>query len=142
MCAKVMVYRSVSSEHRNNIDIPAWLSLLIVFAVSASIPASLVFFSSDYLSSERGFADGGDMYSHITEALYIKEQFQCGETNLWYDSVTLGYPMYIAYQPLPSLVAATTMVIFERYVQSSHLFNFAFFHFEKKRMVLVLVQSN
>lgn len=105
---------------KQNNDIPSWLSLFIVASVSASVPLSVVLFSSKYLTSETGFADGGDMYSHITEALYIKEQFQLGKTDLWYSGVTLGYPILMAYQPLPCLITAITMIAAERCV---HLFS-------------------
>lgn len=95
-------------------DIPRWLSLIIVLAASASIPLALLYHSSNYLTSAFGLADGGDMYSHFTEALHLKQQLQQGKTDLWYDGVTLGYPIFLAYQPLPCCVTATFMAMLER----------------------------
>lgn len=95
-------------------DIPRWLSLIIVLAASASVPLALLHHSSNYLTSAYGLADGGDMYSHFTEALHVKQQLQRRETDLWYDGVTVGYPIFLAYQPLPCSITAAFMALLER----------------------------
>ena len=79
----------------------------------ASWPLYLYFTTTqDILYASEGFADGGDLYSHFTEANYIKEALQKGITNFWFSDATLGYPLITAYQPLPGFFVAIFMVLF------------------------------
>ncbi|XP_068686383.1 uncharacterized protein [Montipora foliosa] len=94
-------------------DIPLWLSLLILFSVSLSLFLALVLNSNPYLTSTTGYADGGDMYSHQVEALYLKELLQNGSTDLWFDEITLGYPFLLAYHPFPCLFTSVLMILTE-----------------------------
>ena len=77
-------------------------------------PLSVFYNNPRYLYASEGFADGGDLYSHFTEANYIKEALQKGITNFWFSDATLGYPLITAYQPLPGFFVAIFMVLFER----------------------------
>lgn len=94
-------------------DIPQWFSLLIVLSVSSSVFLGLAINCNPYLTSETGYADGGDMYSHQIEILYLKEILQSGATDFWFDEVTLGYPLFLAYSPFPCLVTSITMILTE-----------------------------
>ncbi len=87
----------------------------IVAITCLATPISVLFHSPKYLYSPIGFADGGDMYSHIAEAIHLKELLQNGTTNFWFDQVSLGYPMFTAYQPLPCFFVAFVMALFDRY---------------------------
>ena len=109
--------RVVSSQEvytkTREIDIPRWLSLLVLISVSLSLFLALGLNSNPYLTSRTGFADGGDMYSHQVEALYLKELLQSGTTDLWFDEVTLGYPFFLAYHPFPCLFTSSLMMLTE-----------------------------
>lgn len=94
-------------------DIPQWLSLLVLFSVSISLFLALVLNSNPYLTSKSGYADGGDMYSHQVEALYLKELLRNGTTDLWFDEITLGYPFFVAYHPFPCLFTSSLMFLTE-----------------------------
>lgn len=98
---------------REAVDLPKWLAYLTVFTVSLSVPVTLYVNGSNYLTSTTGFADGGDMYSHITEALHVKTVLQRGITDFWFSDVTLGYPMFLAYHPLPCLLVGSLMAVTE-----------------------------
>lgn len=100
-----------TTDERDNI--PQWLSLLIVLSVSSTIFLALVLNCNPYLTSEIGYADGGDMYSHQIEILYLKELLQSGATDFWFDEVTLGYPFFLAYNPFPCLVTSILMILTE-----------------------------
>lgn len=100
-------------EEVTEVDIPRWLSLLVLFSVSSSVFLALVLNANPYLTSTSGYADGGDMYSHQVEALYLKELLQRGTTDLWFDEVTLGYPFFLAYHPFPCLFTSSLMVFTE-----------------------------
>lgn len=111
-----MSHQSLSAcqESTTEVDIPRWLSLLIVeFSVSSSVFLALVLNSNPYLTSATGYADGGDMYSHQVEALYLKELLQSGATDFWFDEVTLGYPYFLTYHPFPCLFTSILMILTE-----------------------------
>lgn len=107
--------RSPSGQEANTEaeDIPQWLTLLVLFSVSSSLFLALALNSNPYLTSTSGYADGGDMYSHQVEALYLKELLQNGTTDLWFDEVTLGYPYFLAYHPFPCLFTSSLMILTE-----------------------------
>ena len=77
-------------------------------------PLSIFYHNPRYLYSSEGFADGGDLYSHFTEANHIKETMKNFDTNFWFRQAALGYPMFTAYQPLPGFFIAICMLLFER----------------------------
>jgi hypothetical protein len=47
---------------------------------------------------------GNDNSSHYAEITYIAELLRLGETDFWFDQTNLGYPLFLAYQPAPSLL--------------------------------------
>ena len=100
-------------DSQTEFDIPHWLSFIVLFSTSSSFFFSLVSNSNPFLTSNTGYADGGDMYSHQVEALYLKELLQSGTTDLWFDELTLGYPLFLAYHPLPCLLNASLMILGE-----------------------------
>ena len=100
-------------DSQREFDIPHWLSFVVLFSTSSSFFFSLVSNSNPFLSSNTGYAHGGDMYSHQVEALYLKELLQSGTTDLWFDELTLGYPLFLAYHPLPCLLNASLMILAE-----------------------------
>ena len=51
------------------------------------------------------------MYSHQVEALYLKELLESGTTDLWFDELALGYPIFLAYALLPCLLNASFMIL-------------------------------
>ena len=53
------------------------------------------------------------MYSHQVEALHLKELLESGTTDLWFDKSALGYPIFLAYAPLPCLLNASFMILGE-----------------------------
>ena len=53
------------------------------------------------------------MYSHQVEALYLKELLKRGTTDLWFDELAWGYPIFLAYAPLPCLLNASFMILGE-----------------------------
>ena len=100
-------------EVTTEFDIPQWLSSLILSSVSFSLFLALALNSNPYLTSNTGYASGGDMYSHQVETLYLKELLQSGTTDLWFDEVTLGYPFFLAYHPFPCLFTSSLMIVTE-----------------------------
>ena len=100
-------------DSHTEFDIPLWLSFVVLISTSSSFFFSLVSNSNPFLTSNTGYADGGDMYSHQVEALYLKELLQGGTTDLWFDELTLGYPFFLAYHPLPCLLNASLMILGE-----------------------------
>ena len=79
-------------------------------------PLSVIYHNPRYFFTSEAFADGGDLYSHFTEAHYIKETLRNGGTNFWFSHAALGYPLITAYQPLPGFFVAICMLCFERYI--------------------------
>ena len=100
-------------DSQTEFDIPHWLIFIVLFSTSSSFFFSLVSNSNPFLTSNTGYAHGGDMYSHQVEALYLKELLQSGTTDLWFDELTLGYPFFLAYHPLPCLLNASLMILAE-----------------------------
>ena len=87
---------------------------LVVIITCMITPFSVIYHNPRYFFSSEGFADGGDLYSHFTEANFIKETIQNGGTNFWFSHSALGYPMFTAYQPFPEFFIAVCMLFFER----------------------------
>ena len=90
------------------------LGTIVMTITSLLTPLTVLYHNPRYLFSMTGFADGGDMYSHFAEAVHVKEQMENGIFNFWFDQVSLGYPMFTAYQPLPCFLIASLMTVFQR----------------------------
>ena len=73
-----------------------------------------------------GFFDGvplgDDNSSHYAEISYIAELLRLGETDFWFDQTNLGYPLFLAYQPAPSLVMGALTALLEPLVAPMLLF--------------------
>eukprot|EP00794_Sanderia_malayensis_P011056 gene11056-12223_t len=63
----------------------------MVVITCLAVPLSLIYYNPSYLLSETGYADGGDMYSHIIEAIHLKERLENGASDFWFDKVSLGF---------------------------------------------------
>ncbi|CAH3185178.1 unnamed protein product, partial [Porites lobata] len=113
-------------DSQTEFDIPLWLSFVVLISTSSSFFFSLVSNSNPFLTSNTGYADGGDMYSHQVEALYLKELLQGGTTDLWFDELTLGYPFFLAYHPLPCLLNASLMILGELFISPLLMFRWMF----------------
>ena len=107
------IARDGQEDSQTEFEIPHWLSFVVLTFTSSSFFFSLVSNSNSYLTSNTGYAHGGDMYSHQVEALYLKELLQSGTTDLWFDELTLGYPFFLAYHPLPCLLNVSLMILGE-----------------------------
>ena len=73
-----------------------------------------------------GFFDGvplgDDNSSHFAEINYIAELLRLGETDFWFDQTNLGYPLFLAYQPGPSLLMGVLTALLDPRVDPMLLF--------------------
>lgn len=76
---------------------PRIAALILAFCVAATCTGAL-----RYLRP--GVPFGNDLSSHYAEITFIAKVLQSGETDFWFDQVNLGYPLFLAYPPLPSLL--------------------------------------
>jgi hypothetical protein len=74
----------------------------------------------DFLAS--GAPLGDDSSSHIAEILYIAELLRAGETDFWFDQTNLGYPLFLAYQPAPSLAMGALVALTRSFVSPLFVF--------------------
>jgi len=65
-----------------------------------------------------GGPGGRDNPSHLAEIERIARCLQEGRTDFWFDETNLGYPLFIAYQPLPSLLMGAVVALTKRIVDS------------------------
>jgi len=65
---------------------------------------------------------GNDNSSHFAEILYIAEVLRLGETDFWFDQTNLGYPLFLAYQPGPSLLMGVLSALLRPWVEPLVLF--------------------
>jgi hypothetical protein len=92
-------------------------ALLLASAAAAFLAAAV----PDYLAS--GSAPfGDDNSSHYAEILVIADHLKAGETDFWFDQTNLGYPLFLAYQPLPSLVMGVLTALSGDFISSLTLF--------------------
>ena len=47
---------------------------------------------------------GDDSSSHLAEIVRIAELLRAGRSDFWFDQSNLGYPLFVAYQPAPTLL--------------------------------------
>ena len=57
-----------------------------------------------YMTAEHGYPYGDDMSSHVAEVAMVARYLRHLDFDLWFPHENLGYPMFLAYQPLPALV--------------------------------------
>jgi hypothetical protein len=92
-------------------------------AILLALAAAVVVASAtpDYFAS--GSAPyGNDNSSHYAEILVIAEHLKAGETDFWFDQTNLGYPLFLAYQPLPSLIMGALTALSGALLSSLTLF--------------------
>jgi hypothetical protein len=95
-------------------------ALLLALAAAAFVAAAV----PDYLAS--GSAPfGDDNSSHYAEILVIADHLKAGETDFWFDQTNLGYPLFLAYQPLPSLVMGALTALCGDFISPLTLFKFS-----------------
>jgi hypothetical protein len=91
---------------------------LLLASAAAALLASAV---PDYFAS--GSAPrGNDNSSHYAEILVIADHLKAGDTDFWFDQTNLGYPLFLAYQPLPSLVMGALTALSGGFISSLTLF--------------------
>lgn len=65
---------------------------------------------------------GNDNSSHYAEIIYIAELLRLGETDFWFDQTNLGYPLFLAYQPAPSLLIGALTALCKPLIEPMLLF--------------------
>lgn len=56
-----------------------------------------------------GLPGGADLPSHLAEAVSLARSLGRGELDLWFDGAAFGYPLFAAYPPLPTMLAAAAV---------------------------------
>ena len=56
-----------------------------------------------YMTVEHGYPYGDDMSSHVAEVAMVARYLRQLDFDFWFPHENLGYPMFLAYQPLPAL---------------------------------------
>ena len=88
---------------------------IVVLGLSfITIFVSVYLHNPNFLYSQTGYINGGRVNQHFLEANRLKEFFRNGITNFWFSDSSLGYPMFIIFQPLPSVMTAIAFLFFER----------------------------
>ena len=97
------------------------ISIRTVYATLTAAGLSVVLgaFFGDFFD---GAPLGNDNSSHYAEIIYIAELLRLGETDFWFDQTNLGYPLFLAYQPAPSLVMGALTAIFKPLIDPMLLF--------------------
>src|SRR5262245_62971484 len=90
-----------------------------VVAVVAATAAMVVMFVP---SLREGYPAGTDMASHLAEILQVARVLESGQTDFWFDGVNLGYPLFIAYQPVPMLLMGGLVALTDRFIAPLLLF--------------------
>jgi len=88
------------------------LALAALALVSAGFP--------QYLGS--GASYGDDASSHLAEILAVADRLSAGESDFWFDQTNLGYPLFLAYQPAPSLVMGALVALTRPFLSPLLLF--------------------
>jgi len=100
------------------VDLPRHRAALLLALAAAALLASSV---PDYFASGRA-PHGDDNSSHYAEILVIADHLKAGETDFWFDQTNLGYPLFLAYQPLPSLIMGALTALSGDFISSLTLF--------------------
>lgn len=64
-----------------------------------------------------GLPGGADLPSHLAEAVSLARSLRGRELDLWFDGAAFGYPLFAAYPPLPTVVAAVAIGALEGVLQ-------------------------
>lgn len=92
----------------------------IVALLLGSIFISTLLISRSYLA--HGSPLGDDNSSHLAEIRTIARALREGRSDFWFDQNLLGYPLFIAYQPLPSLIMGAVVGLTESFVDPVFLY--------------------
>lgn len=65
---------------------------------------------------------GNDSSSHFAEILQIADLLGAGETDFWFDQTNLGYPLFLAYQPAPSLAMGALVALTRSFIPPLFVF--------------------
>lgn len=98
-------------------DIPKWFSVLVLVILFFYFPVHMYSKLPNFLSSKTAYMDGKHLYTHLNEAIQLKELLRNGTLNFWFSDTALGYPMFMSNEPLPCFATAVIMLLSERYVQ-------------------------
>lgn len=99
-------------------DLSRHRAVLLLALTAAALLAAGV---PDYFASGRA-PHGNDNSSHYAEILVVADHLKRGETDFWFDQTNLGYPLFLAYQPLPSLVMGALTALSGGFVSPLTLF--------------------
>src|SRR5687768_17305800 len=97
---------------RHRLLVPACLSATALTVVAAA--------AARYLDG--GVALGNDNSSHLAEIVTIADHLRAGRTDFWFPWVNLGYPLFVTYQPAPSLCMGVLVALTRDVVAPSWLF--------------------
>jgi hypothetical protein len=64
-----------------------------------------------YVVAPHGFPYGDDMSSHVAEVAMVARYLLRLDLDFWFPHQNLGYPMFLAYQPLPSLLGGVLVAL-------------------------------
>ena len=57
-----------------------------------------------YVAAPGGYPYGDDMSSHVAEVAMVARYLRHLDFDFWFPHENLGYPMFLAYQPLPAFL--------------------------------------
>jgi len=63
-----------------------------------------------------GASYGNDSSSHLAEILHVADLLSAGKSDFWFDQTNLGYPLFLAYQPAPSLAMGALVAVSRSFV--------------------------
>jgi hypothetical protein len=78
-------------------EIPGRVARVVLAAVAVVVVAGAWPFL------RHGAPAGGDNPSHLAEIMEVASLLRAGQTDFWTDRANLGYPLFLAYQPGPTL---------------------------------------
>lgn len=79
-------------------DVPAGAVRVLLVAAAAWVAAG----GARLLAG--GAPYGDDLSSHFAEIVEVAATLRAGRADFWFEGANLGYPMFLAYQPLPALI--------------------------------------
>jgi hypothetical protein len=100
------------------VDLSRHRAALLLASAAAALLASAV---PDYFASGSA-PHGDDNSSHYAEILAIADHLKAGETDFWFDQTNLGYPLFLSYQPLPSLLMGALTALSGDFISPLTLF--------------------
>lgn len=103
-------------------DIPKWFSVLVLVILFFYFPVHMYSKLPNFLSSKTAYMDGKHLYTHLNEAIQLKELLRNGTLNFWFSDTALGYPMFMSNEPLPCFATAVIMLLSESYVTNLCVF--------------------